>query len=422
MIDREKRLLVIRNRMLGQSAFGLFCNVLFWVALYFMLGSFVRDHWIHIVSAFVLLVIFPSLVVAHSHWKQAKLAVADMWAFGERTFEEISHELSAHTAIREDFADAEPYINVMHDQIGDSLAESERAVLDVIDQIGKLNAKSISQRERIAQSIESGKTLTETTNLRVENNKEVIAAVEMQMWAQTEEMKADFQRARKMASEVRALTPMVQIILSLAKRTHLLALNAEIEAAQAGDAGLGFKVVANEVRSLAESSTKAAADIAAKINATCEQVDMEMIDAQASLKRHETNDVMTSLVSDLGNMQAEFVKNSLLLLEVITDVDANYADAVTRLSEVLGRIQFQDVMRQRMEHVQDALVEMRNHLVHLTENQNRCGPDEQIDSSFKSMLTAHLDRYRMASQTKTHMAVLGEENLQDHSRPAIELF
>jgi hypothetical protein len=59
----------------------------------------------------------------------------------------------------------------------------------------------------------------------------------------------------------------------------------------------------------------------------------------------------------------EFCKNSQLLLEVITEVDANYAESVTRLSEALGHIQFQDVMRQRMEHVQGALVEMRDHLV-----------------------------------------------------------
>jgi hypothetical protein len=38
------------------------------------------------------------------------------------------------------------------------------------------------------------------------------------------------------------------------------------------------------------------------------------------------------------------------------------------------------------------------------------------------MLDAHLSRYQMASQTMTHLAVLGGEATSDHSRPTIELF
>jgi len=99
-----------------------------------------------------------------------------------------------------------------------------------------------------------------------------------------------------MASEVRALTPMIKVITSIAQQTSLLALNAEIEAARAGTAGRGFAVVAFEVRKLSVSSTKAAADISAKINATCERVDRELAEARASLKEHEQNDGMSCLL------------------------------------------------------------------------------------------------------------------------------
>jgi methyl-accepting chemotaxis protein len=121
-------------------------------------------------------------------------------------------------------------------------------------------------------------------------------------------------------------------------------------------------------------------------------------------------------------MQQDFSSNSKLLLEVITEVDANYEESVIRLSQALGHIQFQDVMRQRMQHVQEAMVEMRDHLHHLTERPLDPDWDGTLDVTFKTILAGHLEKYRMASQTVTHLAVSGGADETDHSRPAIELF
>jgi methyl-accepting chemotaxis protein len=422
MMDHKTRLHRIRNRLLGQSALRVICNLLAWFSLSSAQGFSLWDHWLRNSGLFFLLILVPGIFLTHVNWKQAKSAVEDMWAFGHRSFEDISRELAARKAIESDIKDSKPYIDVMHHQIGDSLAESEREVMEVIEQIGILNAKTNLQREHIAQSIKNGQELTESTTTRVANNRETIAAIEMQLNMQTEEFRSNFERIQGMAGEVGALTPLIKVITSIAQQTSLLALNAEIEAARAGSAGKGFSVVAFEVRKLAVASTQAAADIAEKIRATCKKVEDERVAALASLEQHEASCAMSQLVTDLGEMQVEFCKNSQLLLEVITEVDANYAESVNRLVEALGHIQFQDVMRQRMEHVQQALEQMRDHLMQLSDTANCPSWDCQSQTTFKSLLEAHLSQYKMASQTFTHLAVAGGTTEGDHSHPAIELF
>jgi methyl-accepting chemotaxis protein len=422
MLDRELRLRRIRRRLLVQTAVAVLCNVVLGVALLKIKVSASIPDWIRIAAELATFILAPFLITQWMNWAGARSAVADMWAFGQLNFEEVSRELAARKAAGADIKDCKPYIDVMHGQIGDSLAESEREVVDVIEQIGFLNTKAGQQIEHIARSVKSAGELTKSTQARVESNRGILGAIEMQLHVQTEEFKSNFDRIHGLAGDVCALTPLIKVITSIAQQTNLLALNAEIEAARAGSAGRGFSVVAFEVRKLAVLSTQAAADIAGKINATCKRVDEEMEQAHASLEQHEANSAMSHLVTDLGDMQAEFSKNSQLLLDVITEVDANYAESVTRLSEALGHIQFQDVMRQRMEHVQEALVEMRDHLLRLAERPDRPGWDGLFDTTFKGLLESHLSKYKMASQTVIHHAVAGGSADGDHSRPAIELF
>jgi methyl-accepting chemotaxis protein len=394
----------------------------FLVAVYLFMGPALAPYIWSFVSCVVLFLVIPGLAFKQWNWSEARGAVSDMWAFGELNFHQISRVLTGRKTIQSDVLDARLYIDVMHDQIGDSLAESEREVIKVIEEIETLSEHANAQREYIGRSIESGKALTESTHARAERNKETIGALEVQLGEQMAELRCNFMRIEGLAREVQELTPLIKVITSIAQQTSLLALNAEIEAARAGSAGRGFGVVANEVRKLSVSSTRAAADIAEKINSTWKKVAVEMADAKASLDRHEKDRGMQTLLQGLGEMQREFSQNGELLLDVITGVDASYEECVRRLSTALGHIQFQDVMRQRMEHVQEALVEMCGHLELLATKPEDSNWDGKLEQTFKTLLEAHLSRYKMASQTKTHLAVAGGAGKSDHSRPAIELF
>ncbi len=111
-----------------------------------------------------------------------------------------------------------------------------------------------------------------------------------------------------------------------------------------------------------------------------------------------------------------------MLLDVIIAVDAGNKEAINRLSEALGFLQFQDVLRQRVEQVEIAIKELDEHFLVMAQRFPDPEWDGQLSPTVKQRMEGHLDRYVMTSQRDTHRAVTGTVTSNDDNRPQIELF
>jgi len=136
--------------------------------------------------------------------------------------------------------------------------------------------------------------------------------------------------------ESREIGKLVDGITRIASQTDLLALNAAIEAARAGQHGLGFRVVAGEVRKLAEQSSRSAEEVRAKVRATQDQIG-RVVDAMQK-GREAAKGVGSVATTVHGALDAIFADlNSTV--QFATTFAAETENQTKRMREVLRRME-----------------------------------------------------------------------------------
>lgn len=158
-------------------------------------------------------------------------------------------------------------------------------------------------------------------------------------------------RIKRLGERSQEIGGVVNLINNIAERTHILALNAAMHAASAGEAGRGFAVVANEVQRLAENAREATSKIAALVN----NIQLETADTVITMNEAISQVVRgTDLAQQAGNEMRETRNTTADLVQLVQRIaedSRNQAATTLRLQQRAAQIQ--KSTQQTYEQLQD---------------------------------------------------------------------
>ncbi len=237
-------------------------------------------------------------------------------------------------------------IGALYNALIDFIASMISNFHDLSSQLASEGEQLSAAAQQIAQNADTQESITQEMDGMVENvsrfareSDKIIQAAVINVQDSSLSMKNTVEAIKEIEKNSKQIAEAISVITDIAEQTNLLALNAAIEAARAGEHGKGFAVVADEVRQLAERSAASAKEIINLIHTSMRIVE------QGTLLADETGHALEKIVADITTAAGKFAGigssitrqySTMEKLKEITKINSGSAQQIGQTSEELA--------------------------------------------------------------------------------------
>ena len=262
-----------------------------------------------------------------------RLAITSQDELGDlaRSFNRFVDKI--HAMVRQ-ITDMTFQLTTLVGQVSDQAHRSEQAMerqRHETDQVATAINEMSSAAQEVARSAQGASVAAQKTDEEGQVAKRVVDGSIQQIHALVSDIRSSGSSLDSLQQDVTSIVSVLGVIRSIADQTNLLALNAAIEAARAGEAGRGFAVVADEVRALASRTQQSTQEIQGMIDRLQQGTD----EAVQAMRRSSEAGVGTS---EQANQAGESLDAMAQLIGTINSMNAQIASAAEEQTAVAEEI------------------------------------------------------------------------------------
>lgn len=303
----------------------------------------------------------------------------------------------------------------------DTVRKTEESITEFIKLLDSLYQKTKEQTELIKSSVGSGEDLLTVVDKQIDHNREILESLDNMINLQNKSIKENLDRIYSLQTKVHDIVPLMDSIKEISEQINILAINAAIESARVGEKGAGFAVIADEIRKLSNKTEKISSEIKERISSLNSTMTEQYEFFKKKLEGSRQLDMMKNAKEATEKIEKDFNNIGNLLNRLINDINQQNEIIFNMVTDLLGKVQFQDVVRQKLEKICEQMRELSdyNHkLLNWVENPK----EETKPPEIKTLLNKFYQSYVMQSQRKIHAEVFNETLKVDKKEPKIELF